>query len=232
MSTKINALITVLMLGFAAPASALVLDFDFDAQGNPINPGQVIDNEYALWGVDISVNNLGGGPNIGVAFDSNNPTGDDFDLRTPNPFLHPTNTVDYNNLLIIQETGFAGGDGNLFPLFEPDDEGGGGIITFLFDDDQIFAETVIVDIEETGGTLDFYNDNVFIGSVNIAAIGNGSVQTLTFDGGAYDEMRVNLAGSGAVAQVLTTAIPEPSTYLLLGTTLGVALFLQRRRSRA
>ncbi|WP_395341054.1 hypothetical protein PN836_018330 [Ningiella sp. W23] len=44
----------------AAHAGVHIVDFDFDANGNHIADGQIIDNEYAAWGVSISGCNLNG----------------------------------------------------------------------------------------------------------------------------------------------------------------------------
>ena len=57
----------LLAFGFASSAAADVftIDFDTDAMGNPIVLGQIIDDEYANWGVTISAKDPGGGPLCG-----------------------------------------------------------------------------------------------------------------------------------------------------------------------
>ncbi len=56
------ALIFALAIPVYANAGLRVLDFDYDAHGNKIQDGQIIDNEYASWGVTIQSCNFSGSP--------------------------------------------------------------------------------------------------------------------------------------------------------------------------
>lgn len=61
-TVKKLALVFALALPLGAQAGLRVLDFDYDAQGNKINDGQIIDDEYQDWGVTISSCNFSGAP--------------------------------------------------------------------------------------------------------------------------------------------------------------------------
>lgn len=52
--------ISALLVAVNAQAALRVLDFDLDTNGNPITAGQIIDDEYANWGVSISGCNING----------------------------------------------------------------------------------------------------------------------------------------------------------------------------
>jgi len=216
-----------------ATASPIVLDFDTDAAGNPIVAGQVIDTEYAGFGVTIGVTNLGGGPDLAVAFDSANPTGGDPDLETPNPAGHITNTVPYENVLIAQENGAdANADGFLDAPFVPDDEAGGAQFVFSLDFDAFGADITLLDIESSGGTVKFFHNGSLVQSISIPSVGDSSVQTVSLSGNPFfDTFVVNLPDSGAIGEVVLEA-PEPSTWLLMTTLLAVAIFAPKRHVAA
>ncbi len=78
-----------------AHANVRVIDFDTDAQGNAITHGQIVDNEYADWGVQITsvAENDPKNP-IQVAFDTNETGTSDGDLE----FNNPSNS--YNSELV------------------------------------------------------------------------------------------------------------------------------------
>ncbi len=231
MFNYLRALVASAAIVSVSAAEAITLDFDNDAGGNPIVAGQIIDNEYAGFGVSISTVNLGGGPNLGVAFDSMNPppASDDGDLITPGFGFN--NNEAFKNVLIIQE---HGGDGNNDGFLDgvTDDESGGGFIDFLFTSNQLFADVDLIDIEEGGGTVQLFLNGGLQSTQAIANLGNNSHQNISINGIAFDQLRVNLVGSGAIAEVTTVGVPEPSTWLFMGTALaGVMLATHRRRVR-
>ena len=75
--------------GYAPAACLPRIDFETDALGNPLVAGQVIDDEWAAWGItaSFSVNAPSTGPLM--IFDSANPTGGDVDLGSPNETCTP-----------------------------------------------------------------------------------------------------------------------------------------------
>lgn len=208
--------------GFAV-AGTVNIDFDTDALGNPIRAGQVIDNEYAAYGVTITTNNLAPGhPDLGIAFDTDNPTGGDPDLRTPNPGLHPSNTTAFHNVLIIAEDAVFDANGL---VIDPDDEARQPAGSFTFDISFVLTEArfTLLDNEEPG-LIEFFKDGFAVGSTPIPSTADGAVQTVGFDGAQFNSFKVNLGGSGALADL--TLVPEPSSLLLLAFG---PLFLRLRR---
>ena len=136
---------------------------------NPLPTGAVVDeNTYAEYGVAFSVANVNGVHPL-IIFDSANPTGGDCDLGTPG-FNCPSNTVDdsdncqgqfpgksndgsgQNNcvalgkILIISENYPYDPVGEPDP--NPDDLGGGGTISAVFDPPKTVNEIGIVDDAE------------------------------------------------------------------------------------
>ena len=202
----------------ATGASAQLIDFEGFAAGT------VMTEQYAGIGVHISAHNFTG-PDKAIIFDSANPTGGDWDLETPG--YHPTNTVPLGMILIIAENDVDNNNDGFIDV--PDDEGSrpAGWLRFDMDFLSTSGTVTLVDIEEHGGTIDFFlgNGNSPIATIGIPSIGDNSVQTLAFDGFAYDAMQVNLAGSGAVASL--NPVPEPASMAALG--LGCLALLRRRK---
>lgn len=204
---------------------ALTLDFELDAVDQPLLPGQIIDHELAAIGVHISAhNNHRRHPDLAIIFDSANPTGGDHDLLTPNPDLHPSNTIAYGNVLILAENDR---DRNRDGLIDnPDDEGRrpAGYIHFDLDNTYSAADFALIDIEETGGFIEFFRNDQNAGIANIPSTGDGGIVNLAFANSDFDAFRVNLAGSGAIAQV--NLIPEPASLALI--LLGLTSLTRRR----
>lgn len=219
-------LAAALTLGATAPASAsmLLMDFDTDASGNAIRPGQVIDNEYAAWGVAIEVANYQRPHDLGIAFDSANPTGGDGDLRTPGP--GHANTVAYHNVLIIAENNFDGNGDGL--IDDPDDEGAqlAGHMRFTFSTPQREGSITLVDIEEANATVELLSAGRGVTSLSVASVGDNGVQTIGWADIEFDQVVVRMTGSGAVAEL--AVMPEPATLILLLMP-PVAIVLLRRR---
>ncbi len=201
----------------AAQAQSIFIDFDRDAHGNIIRAGQVLDSEYSGVGVSIKANNFTG-PDKAIAFDSQNPTGGDTDLRTKNQ----------GNVLIIAENDKDANKDGLVDV--PDDEGSrpSGWVEFSFAQDILSGGLSFIDIEEKGGRIDFFQGSNQVNEIAIAAKGDNSFQTLNWSGFTYDRMRVNLAGSGAMDDLRAEAVPEPATMIGLG---AAAAFMARRRRR-
>lgn len=205
----------------ASSASAILIDFNTDGMGNPLAAGEIITNQYGP-AVAISAS---GGSGLAVTFDTANPTGNDPDLLTPNPGLHPSNTVALGNALIVNEEDFMlGMDGR---VLDPNDNVGGSF-TFDLSFTATALEITIMDIEESGGSIQLFNSNDLRGGPNIMgipALGDGSVQTLVLDGYEFDSFTVNLVGSGAIPVV--NIIPTPGAGALLA--MGGIVAVRRRR---
>ena len=129
--------------------------------------------------------------NDAMIFDSSNPTGGDNDLGFAN----------LGNIIIISEDNDSS---------DPDDNAGGGSITFDFDNPSDVHDIKLLDIEETGGTIDLFDeDGNLIKSVAIPAPGDNSIQTILLDAGGVDSMVINLVGSGAVDELCFNPGEEP-----------------------
>ena len=109
----------------------LVLTFEEETFGKPLDllPGTWITDQFADLGINISAaNDNPMHPNKAILFDTINPTGEDDDLITPGPGLN--NDTPLGKVLIIAEDDVdADNDGY---VDDPDDEAGGGRITFDF----------------------------------------------------------------------------------------------------
>ncbi len=143
---------------------------------NDLATGTVVDNEYTSQGVTISAT---GGSNKAMIFDTANPTGGDNDLSTTN----------LGKALIISEDGDSS---------DPDDNGGGGTFTFMFDDPSDINRLSFLDLEE-GAWVRFYDAaGNEITSVTVSATGDNGQAIVDFDVSGVTRMEVELKGSGAI----------------------------------
>lgn len=118
-----------------------------------------------------------------MLFDSDNPTGDDFDLAA----------TGVGNVLIISE------DGN---SSNPDDNAAGGTIRVEFDELTRVEGIGLLDIEEAGGSITFYGENgTLIETVAIVGAGDNIAQKLDFDLDNVASLEIDLVGSGAVTEI-------------------------------
>lgn len=175
-----------------------VVDFDTDANGNAIAAGEIVDDEYADWGLNISSHSMYHNPSM--IFDTENPTGGDWDLATPG--YHSSNTTPLGNVLIISEDGKS---------YDPDDNYRGGDLKFKFDKEVRVDSVSLLDIDrgESGGKIKLYDaDHNLINMVNIPGVGDNSVQTLDIDTDGVAKMIVWLESSGSVSGVEFSCITE------------------------
>ena len=143
---------------------------------NDLAAGTVVDNEFQSEGVTISAV---GGSCKAMIFDSSHPTGGDHDLETTN----------LGNVLIISEEG----DRN-----DPDDNAGGGTITFDFHELAYINRLTFLDIEE-GATVKFFDDNGhLIKTVEVCETDDNGQLIQDFDVDGVARMDVTLKGSGAI----------------------------------
>lgn len=193
------------------PQSSGILncDFDQDGMGNFLPQGRVIEEQYANRGIHVSADNNGGGPDDAVIFNSSSPTGGDFDLGTPNqqyggPGIGSggaSNNVPLGNILIVQER-FS--PKNCGPQNDdycvPDDEAGGGKLIFEFDCPTTIIDVVIVDADDgypSGSAITCVGTSQT--TMNIANMGNNSVQTVLVGISGVTKMEVEFFGSGGLA---------------------------------
>ena len=237
----------VALLALAPGAAAATTTITFSEFG--LVNGEVVDTDFASLGLDsITTTNIGGGPNLGIIFDSMTPSFDDGDLEGP-PWtvgnLAPSTSL--GNILIIQENSTGCGDD---VCDVPDDEGTRPAGSF----DLSFASAPItsfgfdlIDVEGTtaeNGSIVFHDglatftitfDDLELGGAFAVAglvFGNNSANRIPEITAAsvglsqFDRVVINMGGSGGIDNLV---IPEPGTGLLViaGGALGLAL--RRRR---
>ncbi len=215
------------IFGLAATgANASVLDFESFSAGTVINA-------FSVDGITGSVAAVGGS-NQAMVFDTDNPTGNDDDLAAPffDSFTGPApaggtpavgaGELNPGKVLIISGDGDAG---------DPDDNAGGGTITFTFDQAVTFNGFDVFDdvsnflVSANGGafTLAAINmdyDNQF---TSVTGIGWEGVTSLVFDFGQ---------ASGAIDSIdfsIPTQVPVPASLPLLAFGLGAFGYIARRR---
>ena len=149
-----------------------MIDFD---EGN-LPAGTVITDQFE--GLSISTPE-----EFGVMiFDTNNPTGGDDDLG-----------AGIGNALIISEDGDSS---------DPDDNAAGGTISIEFDELVAVTGVGLLDIDEEGGTIKFFDDDSdLIKVIEIPAFEDGNLQQLNPNGPNVALMEINLAGSAALTEL-------------------------------
>lgn len=206
-------------------------------------------------GVTFSANNPNRPNDFLVAFDSDNPTGGDGDLAAPfNPGINNTTgegQLSPGNILIIQENtdSCTPVGGPYTNCSDPDDEGRrpAGTITAAFTQAVNLVSIDFFDIEnlenhetennrirlyaDTAKTmpilLDFYTPGM--GAGNAA---NRKWDRVVFNVTGVRAIDINLGGSGALDNIVFTAVPSPGAIALLGLGLGMmGLGLRQRRRR-
>jgi hypothetical protein len=186
-------------------AGATTIDFD------SLQHGEAVDTQFSSsLGVTISAINVGGGPDVAIAFDSLLTGTRDPDLEGPawsRGNLAPSTSL--GRLLIVAENVRDENDDGL--VDDPDDEGSrpAGSIFFDFESFGEFIE----------GESSFFVPDVVYGnnSANriapITAADLGLIQ--------FSKVELNLGGSSAVDNIRFEPIPEPASLVLLGAALAL-----------
>lgn len=253
MKFSIGLIVSQILLGATLSAQWIL---DFDDPTVPVVNGEVITDQYlAKYGVSIdsvrSLTNPTSRVKPAIIFDSTDtpgdpsddgvPTGGDTDLETPNPSGHASNVTPLENVLIVSEDKFYGSnDANYDPLpggggyfaENPDDNAGGGTLMFTFLNNPVvlnFAE--ILDIEESGGSIVGIKTDGSQVSESLFGLGDSSYQNYTFNQTWTDieTLFVDFAGSGAVASIGYTEIPEPRTTAAIGLVLLLGFLRLKKR---
>ena len=231
------------VMGVAA-ADQVVLNWETDAQGNPLQPGQVIDDEFhSTEGISltiIGVSDRPGGADIRAVFPSDAPpiTGAgnviDPDLGSPNqtcPGGGPgvgeggevgepgENCMNLGNVLILPTTDDDDNDGFIDGL--PNDDAAGGLGIFIFSAPVTIDYLDLLDIENPeSAVIRAYSTTAgspsdLLLEVPAAPLGNNSYQR--FDLAVEDVLRleVEYQASGALAALAYT--PPDETAVALST---------------
>ncbi|HEY9769239.1 MAG TPA: hypothetical protein V6C71_12230 [Coleofasciculaceae cyanobacterium] len=151
-----------------------MIDFN---EGN-LTAGTIVTDQFE--GLNISTPS-----EFGVmVFDTNNPTGEDYDLSAEN----------LENALIISEDGDAS---------DPDDNAAGGTIDIEFDELTTVTEIGLLDIEELGSSVSLFDgDSNLIEVIEIEPFGDGrSFELDISDVSGVARLELDLAGSGALTSL-------------------------------
>jgi len=175
------------------------INFDETGKGIPLNlaAGTEITNQFAGLGFNVSAVNKTGGPKKAIIFDSANPTGGDTDLVTPGYGFG--NTEAEGRILIIAENEIDANNDGL--IDSPDDEATGGNIFFDFDADVHVEDLTFIDVDglEQSYVQGIDANNVVVGTVMLANLGDNSRQTIDIDLDNVRRFKVHFGGSGSVA---------------------------------
>ena len=174
-----------------------LLKIDFD-EGD-LAAGTIITDQFE----DISISSSS---DFGaMLFDTNNITGEDFDLSAS----------ELGKVLIISEDGDS---------IDPDDNAAAGSISIEFDQLARITGVGLLDIDEEGGSITFFdNDSNLLEAVEIENLGDNSFQELAFNITDVARMEINLAGSGALTGLefrLPSAVPTFSKIYAFGESLS------------
>jgi len=239
----LNALLVTLLL--AAPAAnAVVLDFE-DFGSTNFQHGTVVNTQYnsaAFANAVISADNVGGGPDLAVVFDSRLTGTQDPDLEDPFSNSSGLGIANPGNILIIQENSIGCDDGI---CNSPDDEGSrpAGSFTIAFAQAVEILSLDFFDIENFAGNdedngrpgteirfFDNMANELFPGAYFVPGTGGDNTwDRLTFAGvtGVFS-MEINLYGSGAIDNLVYNVVPVPAAVWLFGTALLGFIGLSRR----
>lgn len=228
------ALGVLLCGGTPAYGETVTFDFNTDQYGDPIVPGQRVDNQYAdVYGLTIGGYQFAE-PAVSYVIAQDSRTTPESDQVTPGYGVG--NTASHGNLLIVpRNTVDANGDFIIdFPDTHPAKPG--GFFYFSFLERQDSASVTIVDADEPDsiGYVAAYEEFSAWGNewgverarYSIPALGDNSVQTINIDV-PFHVLWVQLGGSGGVAS-LTSTVPTP-TALLGGCLLMGGLATRRLR---
>ncbi|MCC6168297.1 MAG: choice-of-anchor A family protein [Caldilineaceae bacterium] len=197
------------------------LDFEADDAGASLLAGQIVDNEWASWGVGVTTSSPANHP--AMIFDSAHPTGNDPDLGSPHQdFGGPgrgigggsgkpgENRTPQGKVLIVAESNNPA---------MPDDAAGGGTLVFAFDYPVRIDEVHILDIDDAGaaGTVKAYSAKSagdLVATGRMLGLGDNSTQVVAVDAAAAQRLEVNLPKGGAVSALVSCRNQQTAHYRL------------------
>ncbi len=202
-STLVFSFTASMMYGQTPCGTLNQLDFSTDGNGNTLSRGTIVSNQFQTsYGITIqAVNNNSSHPDIAMIFDSQNPSGSDDDLGTPNQAYGgpgigsggvPSNYQNLGNLLIISEDGDPG---------DPDDESSGGEIRLGFANPTYIGALKLVDIDQNNSKVKVTFGTGQTQTINLSNTGDNSVQTVFVNQGNVTQITIDLTGSGGLANM-------------------------------
>lgn len=240
---------TVFVAGFSLAAGSACADvIDFSA----LQHGQIIQaSTFAASGMSMQATNFQLPGAMPMIFDTAFISTADPDLQGP-PWAGgnlPTDTILGNVVIIPENLIDANNDGI---VDNPDDEGArpAGELTFNFAEPIASFGFDVVDIEgvvQELTTVDFLMDGGLVGTMSFndlenpqsifhdptIAFGNNTINRISpvlasdFGAAGFNSVVINLGGSGAFDNIVTTAVPAPTSGALLALSGLVAM--RRRR---
>jgi len=220
----------LLLLATLVPAAAGAVTLDFGGALQDLDPGEEVGTVTLSNGATMSVtcSNSGGGPDLCIVFDSEDPSGGDVDLGTPNEdFDGPgkgkggeegaegENDDALGNVIIVAENDDDDNDDGV--VDEPDDESGGGTLWLHFSHPGHLSFSIVdVDEDEAAPRVHLYKDGEHVGEAEGESPGDNSVQHLDLASyGNVDAVRIELDGSSGIANVkldVEVVGTEPGTW--------------------
>jgi hypothetical protein len=179
-----------------------IISFDETTTGVPLGlpAGTELTTQLSGIGLTISAqNNVASHPDRAILFNSTVPTGGDPDLITPGYGID--NLKAERLVLILAEndvdTDFDG------LVDDPDDEAGGGVITFEYASEVLFESATVLDIDDVNPSFfeAFDEGGASLGIVPLATLGDNSAQTVTPEIDGVRKIELHLGGSGALAEM-------------------------------
>ncbi len=167
------------------------IDFELTDDGSTLNAGDIVTEQYADFGIHVTTHDPEDHP--AMIFDTANPTGGDWDLRTPGSGAN--NNTPLDNVLIISEDADTG---------DPDDNGNGGTLIFTFDEPLPIDAVQMLDIDrgEVAWITGYDAAGNSLGMVTVNGAGDNSVQTKAVNFDNVSRLEVELSSSGALAGIV------------------------------
>ena len=226
----IGVLVMALFVSVVSAADQIILDWEQDAGGAPLTSGQVIDDEYhSATGISVTVQ-VASASGVAAIFPSDAPTAADLDLGTPNETCGGLgvgvggevgqvgeNCMAHNNVLIMPTIGDGNGDG--FIDGAPNDDAGGGTVTFIFSEPVTVDFIEVLDQESQENlTIETYGDVAgtnLLDTQNPSGYGDNSYENIPIQVGGARRIDFDFMGSGAIASIAFT--PQDPTAVTLSS---------------
>ena len=219
-----------IVFSFSCSAMALTLTFDEPFVGH----GTIIDDQYSDQGVTIRAVNVGGGPDLAVAYDTTPRAANSVSNRDPDL----TGDWGYGNALVVQENARC----SSLTCYLADDEGSrpSGSIFLEFDTVINGFSFDFIDFEQpeiTGAAVRYLDENANeVGSISFADLSGAIFGDNSFNSSEYIQLNglgvrtleFDLGGSGALDNISVSTVPLPASFSIFA--LGLAgLHVFRRR---
>ncbi len=228
----VGILVMAFFTSVVAAADQVILDWEQDADGNPLTSGQVIDDEYhSLTGISVTVQ-VQSASGVAAIFPSDAPPGVDFDIGSPNETCAGggpgtgdggevgqigENCMEHGNVLIMPTVGDGNGDGFIDGV--PNDDDSGGTITFIFSEPVRVDYVEALDQEsEENLTIETYGDVAgtnLLDTQNPSGYGDNSYENLPIQVEGVRRVELDFLGSGAISNIAFT--PQDPTAVSLSS---------------